>query len=107
MPSLNDLSNQDPIKAIIVGRQGSGKTGLKASLIAAGYKVRTLDFDKGIPTLKNLLNDREHFPYYDFCRKNNIDIGQSSSIPIDQDMSLINIDRVHKDPNGRMIKTTK
>ena len=107
MPPLNDQTTQRPVKLIYLGRQGSGKTGSFASLAAAGYKLRLLDADKGIDTLQNLLLDRDHFPYYNFIQKHDIDLGQSSFIPVDQEMTLSTVDRVHKDPGGRILKTTK
>jgi len=106
MPQLNDRSNR-PVKLIYLGRQGSGKTGSFASLAAAGYNLRLLDADKGIDTLQNLLLDREHFPYAKFMEKSGIDLGLSSFVPVDQEMTLTTIDRARKDPNGRVLSTAK
>ena len=40
---------------LIEGDSGSGKTGALTSLVAAGYKLRILDFDNGLETLKQFV----------------------------------------------------
>lgn len=44
----------EPIKAIVVGESGTGKTGGLASLAADGYNVRIIDLDNNIAILKDL-----------------------------------------------------
>lgn len=55
MPPLKE--QVDPIKAIVLGDSGSGKTGALASLARAGYKLRILDFDNGTAILASLLKN--------------------------------------------------
>ncbi len=52
MPSLANHQSNDFTKLLIEGDSGSGKTGALASLVAAGYKLRILDFDNGLDVLK-------------------------------------------------------
>src|ERR1035437_6626669 len=52
MPSLSKHQSNDYTKLLIEGDSGSGKTGALTSLVAAGYKLRILDFDNGLETLK-------------------------------------------------------
>jgi hypothetical protein len=40
---------------LIEGDSGSGKTGALTSLVTAGYKLRILDFDNGLETLKQFV----------------------------------------------------
>lgn len=44
-----------PIKLLMMGASGSGKTSSLLSLIEAGYDVRVLDLDKGINPLKGFI----------------------------------------------------
>jgi hypothetical protein len=46
---------QNPVKGLIIGNNGAGKTGALLSLIKAGYKLRLLDFDNGAEILVNLI----------------------------------------------------
>ena len=49
-----DLANyrqNKPIKALVIGDSGSGKTGALASSANAGYKLRVLDYDNGMESL--------------------------------------------------------
>ncbi len=107
MPALNNKDSNPAKKCIFLGRQGSGKTTSFASLVCLGQKLRIHDPDKGTKSLQNILLDREHFPYADYLLRNKIDLGESSFLPIDQEMNLSTVDRIHKDPNGRTLKTTK
>jgi hypothetical protein len=50
MPSLEDYSQNDPIKMLVLGNSGAGKTGLIATL-AKDYRVFIADFDNGLPIL--------------------------------------------------------
>ena len=52
MPSLAKHQSNEYTKLLIEGDSGSGKTGALTSLVAAGYKLRILDFDNGLETLK-------------------------------------------------------
>lgn len=57
MPSIAAaaaVSSTDPIKALVVGESGTGKTGGLASLAADGYNVRIIDLDNNIGILKDL-----------------------------------------------------
>jgi len=53
------IATASPIKALFMGESGSGKTCALASLLDAGYKVRVLDLDNGIETLKHLLSSEK------------------------------------------------
>jgi hypothetical protein len=106
MPALNDLSARQAVKIVCVAKQGHGKTCSIAPLVAAGYHIRMLDFDKGADTLINLLSDKDHFPYANYCLKHNIDLSQTTSfISIDQKMTAGKVNRIQKDPKGKVLKT--
>ena len=84
----------DPAKIYLVGETGSGKTGAKASLVCAGYKLRMIDTDKGFKTLRSLLTD-PHYPYADYMRRHNIDPSKNVSvIPVDTPMELRMTERI-------------
>ena len=71
-----------------IGKSGSGKTGSLASLVAAGYRLRIMDTDKGINALRSLLTNYK-YPYRKYCETHGIDIGASVSyVPIDQNMRV-------------------
>ena len=55
MPKLTDYSAANVTKMLLVGDNGSGKTGALASLASAGYNLRIIDLDKGAKVLANLL----------------------------------------------------
>ncbi|MFA6159361.1 MAG: AAA family ATPase [Candidatus Paceibacterota bacterium] len=55
MPSLSKHQSNDFTKLLIEGDSGSGKTGALTSLVTAGYKLRILDFDNGLETLKQFV----------------------------------------------------
>ena len=55
MPSLSNHQSNEFTKLLIEGDSGSGKTGALTSLVAAGYKLRILDFDNGLETLKQYI----------------------------------------------------
>lgn len=61
MPSLDKLASQ-PIKLMLIGDPGAGKTGSLASLADAGYNLRIYDLDNGGHILLNLLMD-QNTPY--------------------------------------------
>lgn len=52
MPSLADLPSSKFTKFLYIGDSGTGKTGSMTSLVKAGYKIRILDMDAGVDTLK-------------------------------------------------------
>lgn len=55
MPSLANHQSNSYTKLLVEGDSGSGKTGALTSLVAAGYKLRILDFDNGLDTLKQFI----------------------------------------------------
>ena len=55
MANFESPTVPDPIKMMVLGDTGSGKTGALASLLAGGYNVRVLDFERGIDVLKDFL----------------------------------------------------
>ena len=62
MPKGTDFKSTQVTKLLFLGQSGSGKSGALASLLAAGYNVRVVDFDNGIETLVNILTDAKS-PY--------------------------------------------
>jgi|SRR5579864_930571 len=85
MPSLTDPITETA-KILLIGDQGHGKTGAKAALVAAGYKLRMIDTDKGFKILRSLLTD-PHYPYADYMKKAGI-TPDVSFIPIDAPMGV-------------------
>jgi len=75
---LSNLLDQqhDPVKILLIGENGAGKTGSLASLVCMGYKLRVLDTDKGIKTLKSLLTD-DHYPTAKWCKAKSIDLSDA------------------------------
>lgn len=55
MPSLRNHQSNTFTKMLLEGDSGSGKTGALASLAGAGYKLRILDFDNGLDSLKSYI----------------------------------------------------
>ncbi len=55
MPSLANHQSNEYTKMLLEGDSGSGKTGSLASLVTAGYKLRILDMDNGLETLKQFV----------------------------------------------------
>jgi hypothetical protein len=49
--NLSDLRTNKPIKMLLIGDSGNGKTGALVSLALAGYKLRIIDFDNGLEIL--------------------------------------------------------
>lgn len=74
MPSITSFAQTNPVKLMLIGDSSTGKTGSLASLVAAGYKLRILDLDNGLPVLYNLLTDPSS-PYTDGLKK--IDLGEA------------------------------
>lgn len=56
MAPLNKL-NSSPVKLLLIGDSGAGKTGALAALPARGFKVRLIDADKGSDILRAYLTD--------------------------------------------------
>lgn len=54
MPKLSDPSATPPIRALLLGDSGSGKTGALASLVKAGYNLYIADYDNGMEILRNI-----------------------------------------------------
>lgn len=52
MPKLSAHHSAKFIKLLYIGDSSTGKTGSLTSLVAAGYKIKILDYDNGIDTLK-------------------------------------------------------
>lgn len=55
MPNISDHQSAKTTKMLLVGDNGSGKTGALASLAQAGYNIRLLDIDNGADVLANTL----------------------------------------------------
>ena len=55
MPNLSKHQSNEYTKMLIEGDSGSGKTGALTSLVAAGYKLRILDWDNGLEPLKQFV----------------------------------------------------
>jgi hypothetical protein len=55
MPKGSAHQSSTTTKLLLIGDNGSGKTGALASLLDAGYNVRVLDLDNGLDALVNLL----------------------------------------------------
>lgn len=52
MPSLSDHQSNNLTKLLLIGDAKTGKTGSLVSLVKAGYKLRILDFDNLLDSLK-------------------------------------------------------
>lgn len=92
MPSLIDPTNENG-KILLIGDQGSGKTGAKAALVAAGYKLRMIDTDRGFKILRSLLTD-PRYPYASYMKRAGIDPtepGRISYIPIDVPIDFMEV----------------
>jgi hypothetical protein len=58
MPKMSDLSSAPPVRGLIVGDSGTGKTGSLASLALAGYNLWIADFDNGMEILRNAIRTK-------------------------------------------------
>lgn len=56
MALLSELNEAEPVKMLVIGDSGGGKTGSLASLVKAGYRLHILDFDNGTAILGKLLD---------------------------------------------------
>lgn len=70
---VNHPAVQDPAsgkrgiyKGLHVGASGAGKTGAIAALIDAGYKVRALDFDRGLDPIAGYTKKRANLSNVDY-----------------------------------------
>ncbi len=74
MPPLSESTASRFVKLMYIGDSGTGKTGSLASLAAAGYKLRILDMDNGVPVLRNYINETSPSSIvnveYETCRDN-------------------------------------
>lgn len=87
MASLLDPLSESG-KILLIGDQGTGKTGAKAALVAAGYKLLMIDTDRGFKILRSLLTD-PRYPYAAYMKKAGIDPANSISyIPIEVPMEF-------------------
>lgn len=57
MTALSSHQSAGTTKMLLLGDNGSGKTGALASLAQAGYNLRIIDLDNGLDILANLLKD--------------------------------------------------
>jgi hypothetical protein len=55
MPNLANHQSSEYTKLLLMGDSKSGKTGSLASLVAAGFKLRILDFDNGLDGLAQVI----------------------------------------------------
>lgn len=54
MPALDTLDlSKKPVKLMLIGSSGAGKTGALTSLVKDGYKLRIVDMDEGLDALIN------------------------------------------------------
>ncbi|WP_417436448.1 AAA family ATPase [Idiomarina abyssalis] len=58
MPKLGARSTSSPIKLLVAGDSGAGKTGALESLVRAGYKLKIIDYDNGLDYLQSVLQDK-------------------------------------------------
>lgn len=59
MAKLSEPSAQPPLRLMLLGDSGTGKTGSLASLAASGYNLYIADFDNGIEIIRNLLRENK------------------------------------------------
>lgn len=93
MPSIIDHQEDAPLKLLLIGKSGAGKTGSLASLVTAGYNLRAVDTDKGMASLRSLLT-HPGYPYARLIRERNIDLRNAVRyVPIDTSMKLRQVTR--------------
>lgn len=69
MSTLADRKAKLPVKALIIGKSGAGKTRALASLANAGYRLFVLDFDNGLDILLETVKPEFHKNvYYRECQ---------------------------------------
>lgn len=59
MPRFDEDYSATPVKVLVAGDQGTGKTGLLASLALAGYSLRILDYDNGSKIIRSILMNKD------------------------------------------------
>jgi hypothetical protein len=92
MSSILD-SYDAPAKIMLIGKSGAGKTGALASLVAAGYRLRIIDTDKGVRPLRSLLTD-PRYKYAEVIKNKNIDLNNAVRfVQVDTRMSFKPVDR--------------
>lgn len=57
MPTLDEHPGSSLVKMLNVGRSKTGKTGLLAGLVKAGYNLHILDYDNGLDILGKVIRD--------------------------------------------------
>lgn len=72
MPNLSNHQSKSATKLLYIGDSTSGKTGSLASLAAAGYKLRIMDWDNGLDILVDYLTnpDSPYVKHNPDCIKN-------------------------------------
>lgn len=55
MPALSAHQSQRSVKLLLMGNSGTGKTGALTSLVSDGYKLRILDMDNGLDSLRQFI----------------------------------------------------
>jgi len=84
-----DEVTDEPVKALILGDSGAGKSGSLASLVLAGYKLHILDLDKGVAILRNLLSS-PNSPYAKYAKEHNINVNELVySIPLTEKFKMV------------------
>lgn len=75
MPTLDEHESNLYVKGLYIGDSGTGKTGSLVSLLQAGYKLKIMDMDAGLDSLKHYakkaqvsLRDVEYETYRDEYR---------------------------------------
>lgn len=103
VPMTNLLDSiHDPVKILLIGENGAGKTGSLASLVCMGYKLRVIDTDKGIKTLKSFITD-EHYPTARWIKSKGIDLTDAVYYKqIDIPMSFRRV--IEKDSHGKIAR---
>lgn len=59
MPTLDEHESDRFAKLIYIGDSGTGKTGSLVSLLQAGYKLKVLDMDAGLDSLKHYAREAD------------------------------------------------
>ena len=52
---LSEFPDSRPVKMLLLGRSGAGKTGAMLSLVKAGYQLYIIDFDNGVDFLQKAI----------------------------------------------------
>ncbi len=98
MPGLYSDTYENA-KILLIGDQGTGKTGAKAALVALGYKLLMADTDQGFKILRSLLTD-PRYPYAAFMKRHGVKPEENISfIPIEVPIELQS--QVVKSANGK------